>query len=485
MITIIIPLLLFTAVPPVVSFLKALHLINSHYQLPSLLRLCLRIAFFPLTISLLNVCLSHRPSLPIFETILECQLLYVFFSLVTLSVGGAQSVEAEMEMEMEMRSIRKNPCGGGDGGNVAKCSFGSLRLMCLQACFVRPSVAILKACHPIGETSEVTTRIVKGMEIGAEVAGVVSLLVSIGAVVILINKVQDLLEGWNVWLKLIIIKVVVIMMTIQNIVFTNEMDEEDDLVEGKNDKEQRLKVLIIAEMAVASVLFSAVFNPAKIMNNTSSCSNPVWSPVGKMPEYDCAPEYDGVKDDQCNLGENNDSGYPKKLSRIHFFFDFCNVLIVLEGKQALPPPLIFRCCCHSKSENDRVIEEQLRSDTMNSISTSKTRNDTNNLNAATFNIKKGVISSTFSPLETAEAKFRSPIMSPSLKEGGGVTISSTSKKKTRRKLKTPQYNYDVHAPTTLTPKTLLSARILNQTQSTPSSVKSYGSCASDGLFADV
>ena len=106
------------------------------------------------------------------------------------------------------------------------------------------------------------------------------------------------------------------------------------------------------------------------------------------------------------------------------------------------------CWCHS-SDTDDEISEKLNSQTMNyesCIAVGSTPEDVNDLDKYTFKISQGVISSTFSPLENAQEKFRSPIMSPPLKSG-----TKRPKKGGGNTPRTPSYNYDIDVVGSPTP----------------------------------
>jgi len=129
-----------------------------------------------------------------------------------------------------------------------------------------------------------------------------------------------------------------------------------------------------------------------------------------------------------------------------------------------------------KQKKTKPVEEEEEEQPVDPMLDDDDDNDDDDEQGQNFTMQAGVIASTFSPIETAQEKFRSPVLSPQLK--------SNRKKRATKKY---SYSYDTPKNTQRTPSIIINNDNDYENtplMSTPNNL-SFGSCASDGLSADV
>jgi len=263
-------------------------------------------------------------------------------------------------------------------------------------------------------------------------------LVQTLAVLSLISHLSGTLANFQAKKNLIFAKMLVVSLAVQQGIISLALN-----LNHTNDNYKQIRIyclLGLAEMAILSRLLTSAFSPDQLLNlsfRDDGSIDAFYSPDGKPKQQSRILDVECFRCWFCNCFENESNS---------------RVKTVLKSVNLNP-------------DKPRHVDDDDDDD-----------NDDDDEQGQNFTMQAGVIASTFSPIETAQEKFRSPVLSPQLK--------SNRKKRATKKY---SYSYDTPKNTQRTPSIIINNDNDYENtplMSTPNNL-SFGSCASDGLSADV
>ena len=312
---------------------------------------------------------------------------------------------------------------------ISTRKLNTLQFLCLQPLFTRPMMMMIFFSRPLPHSIHMKFLIF-----------FFPVLVQTLAVLSLISHLSGTLANFQAKKNLIFAKMLVVSLAVQQGIISLALN-----LNHTNDNYKQIRIyclLGLAEMAILSRLLTSAFSPDQLLNlsfRDDGSIDAFYSPDGKPKQQSRILDVECFRCWFCNCFENESNS---------------RVKTVLKSVNLNP-------------DKPRHVDDDDDDDD---------DNDDDDEQGQNFTVQAGVIASTFSPIETAQEKFRSPVLSPQLK--------SNRKKRATKKY---SYSYDTPKNTQRTPSIIINNDNDYENtplMSTPNNL-SFGSCASDGLSADV